>query len=124
MVLKANDRRTSCPCHDEFRGPQSDYVRQLRPLYRDSTRIFEIYNLEVGLYPYILRQQKEQEKQQDHTNKRKKHRSSRVRRTSQLGERRSDEAPQTDKDPPTKCGNYAWQEKNRRGKRKRGYATT
>ncbi|GFV30942.1 HTH_Tnp_Tc3_2 domain-containing protein [Trichonephila clavipes] len=30
MVLKANDRRTSCPCHDEFRGPQSDYVRQTR----------------------------------------------------------------------------------------------
>ncbi|GFV71684.1 uncharacterized protein TNCV_3534731 [Trichonephila clavipes] len=30
MVLKANDRRTSCPCHDEFRGPRSDYVRQLR----------------------------------------------------------------------------------------------
>ncbi|GFX66078.1 HTH_Tnp_Tc3_2 domain-containing protein [Trichonephila clavipes] len=29
MVLKANDRRTSCPCHDEFRGPLSDYVRQL-----------------------------------------------------------------------------------------------
>ncbi|GFU97519.1 glypican-6 [Trichonephila clavipes] len=28
MVLKANDRRTSCPCHDEFRGPHSDYVRQ------------------------------------------------------------------------------------------------
>ncbi|GFW57394.1 hypothetical protein TNCV_543081 [Trichonephila clavipes] len=27
MVLKANDRRTSC--HDEFRGPQSDYVRQV-----------------------------------------------------------------------------------------------
>ncbi|GFX66722.1 uncharacterized protein TNCV_2060161 [Trichonephila clavipes] len=27
MVLKANDRRTSCPCHDEFRGPRSDYVR-------------------------------------------------------------------------------------------------
>ncbi|GFX28551.1 HEAT repeat-containing protein 5B [Trichonephila clavipes] len=23
MVLKANDRRTSCPCHDEFRGPRS-----------------------------------------------------------------------------------------------------
>ncbi|GFY24966.1 hypothetical protein TNCV_2691571 [Trichonephila clavipes] len=21
IVLKANDRRTSCPCHDEFRGP-------------------------------------------------------------------------------------------------------
>ncbi|GFX59095.1 uncharacterized protein TNCV_3815291 [Trichonephila clavipes] len=29
MVLKANDRRTSCPYHDEFRGPRSDYVRQL-----------------------------------------------------------------------------------------------
>ncbi|GFW23233.1 uncharacterized protein TNCV_3803331 [Trichonephila clavipes] len=29
MVLKANDRRTSCPCHDEFRGPCSDYVRQV-----------------------------------------------------------------------------------------------
>ncbi|GFW40777.1 uncharacterized protein TNCV_4368251 [Trichonephila clavipes] len=28
MVLKANDRRTSCPCHDEFRGPRSDYIRQ------------------------------------------------------------------------------------------------
>ncbi|GFV45154.1 uncharacterized protein TNCV_4398841 [Trichonephila clavipes] len=31
MVLKANDRRTSCPCHDEFRGPRSDYVRQQTP---------------------------------------------------------------------------------------------
>ncbi|GFV10762.1 hypothetical protein TNCV_1756001 [Trichonephila clavipes] len=29
MVLKANDRRNSCPCHDEFRGPRSDYVRQV-----------------------------------------------------------------------------------------------
>ncbi|GFS95329.1 uncharacterized protein TNCV_2631311 [Trichonephila clavipes] len=29
MVLKANDRRTSCPCHDEFLGPRSDYVRQV-----------------------------------------------------------------------------------------------
>ncbi|GFU14586.1 uncharacterized protein TNCV_406431 [Trichonephila clavipes] len=29
MVLKANDRRTSCPCHDEFRGPRSDYVKQV-----------------------------------------------------------------------------------------------
>ncbi|GFU95638.1 uncharacterized protein TNCV_3333031 [Trichonephila clavipes] len=32
MVLKANDRRTSYPCHDEFRGPRSDYVRQSCPL--------------------------------------------------------------------------------------------
>ncbi|GFX79607.1 uncharacterized protein TNCV_825951 [Trichonephila clavipes] len=29
MVLKANDRRTSCPCHDEFRRPRSDYVKQV-----------------------------------------------------------------------------------------------
>ncbi|GFU82724.1 hypothetical protein TNCV_265211 [Trichonephila clavipes] len=29
MVLKANDRRTSSPCHDEFLGPWSDYVRQV-----------------------------------------------------------------------------------------------
>ncbi|GFU28168.1 retrovirus-related Pol polyprotein from transposon 297 [Trichonephila clavipes] len=29
MVFKANDRRTSCPRHDEFRGPRSDYVRQV-----------------------------------------------------------------------------------------------
>ncbi|GFW95832.1 uncharacterized protein TNCV_5023671 [Trichonephila clavipes] len=29
MVLKANDSCTSCPCHDEFRGPRSDYVRQV-----------------------------------------------------------------------------------------------
>ncbi|GFU14529.1 hypothetical protein TNCV_3251501 [Trichonephila clavipes] len=32
MVLKANDRRTSCPCHDEFRGPRSDYARQFSSL--------------------------------------------------------------------------------------------
>ncbi|GFW53474.1 transposable element Tcb2 transposase [Trichonephila clavipes] len=28
MVLKVNDRRTSC--HDEFRGARSDYVRQAK----------------------------------------------------------------------------------------------
>ncbi|GFW72435.1 probable aminopeptidase NPEPL1 [Trichonephila clavipes] len=41
MVLKANDRRTSCPCHDEFRGPRSDYVRQLNrvPLRMDFMEI-------------------------------------------------------------------------------------
>ncbi|GFU23970.1 hypothetical protein TNCV_3332011 [Trichonephila clavipes] len=33
MVLKANDRRTSCPCHDDFRGPRSDYVRQVQHLW-------------------------------------------------------------------------------------------
>ncbi|GFV31747.1 hypothetical protein TNCV_2442181 [Trichonephila clavipes] len=35
MVLKANDRRTSCPCHDEFRGPRSDYVRQVESIGMD-----------------------------------------------------------------------------------------
>ncbi|GFU37300.1 proline dehydrogenase 1, mitochondrial [Trichonephila clavipes] len=29
-VLKANDRRTFCPCHDEFCGPRSDYVTQMQ----------------------------------------------------------------------------------------------
>ncbi|GFV29254.1 uncharacterized protein TNCV_4602861 [Trichonephila clavipes] len=29
MVLDANDRRTSSPCHDELRGHRYDYVRQL-----------------------------------------------------------------------------------------------
>ncbi|GFV33227.1 hypothetical protein TNCV_4635161 [Trichonephila clavipes] len=29
MVLKANDRRSSSPFHYEFRGPQSDYARQV-----------------------------------------------------------------------------------------------
>ncbi|GFV93448.1 hypothetical protein TNCV_1987631 [Trichonephila clavipes] len=29
MVLKVNDRRPLAPCHDEFRGPRSDYVRQV-----------------------------------------------------------------------------------------------
>ncbi|GFW64415.1 uncharacterized protein TNCV_274391 [Trichonephila clavipes] len=33
MVLKVNDRRTSCPCHDEFRGPRSDYVGQVNEGY-------------------------------------------------------------------------------------------
>ncbi|GFU74056.1 uncharacterized protein TNCV_1641812 [Trichonephila clavipes] len=33
MVLKANDRRTSCPCHDEFRGPRSDYVSSCQVIY-------------------------------------------------------------------------------------------
>ncbi|GFV83398.1 ATP-dependent DNA helicase [Trichonephila clavipes] len=27
-----HDRRTSCPCHHEFRGPRSDYVRQCHQL--------------------------------------------------------------------------------------------
>ncbi|GFS86329.1 hypothetical protein TNCV_1680901 [Trichonephila clavipes] len=38
MVLKANDRRTSCPCHDEFRRPRSDYVRQIRFIFKKFRR--------------------------------------------------------------------------------------
>ncbi|GFU56907.1 ribonuclease H1 [Trichonephila clavipes] len=37
MVLKANNRRTSCPCHDEFRGLRSDYVRQITDGSRSDT---------------------------------------------------------------------------------------
>ncbi|GFW55487.1 hypothetical protein TNCV_118711 [Trichonephila clavipes] len=29
MVLKTNDRHTSCPCHDEFHGSRFYYVRQI-----------------------------------------------------------------------------------------------
>ncbi|GFX37841.1 uncharacterized protein TNCV_1822981 [Trichonephila clavipes] len=42
MVLKANDRRTSCPCHDEFRGPRSDYVRQVALATTTTTTYFPL----------------------------------------------------------------------------------
>ncbi|GFT59194.1 uncharacterized protein TNCV_3891511 [Trichonephila clavipes] len=48
MVLKANDRRTSCPCHDEFRGPRSDYVRQLTTNCIYATEVEAIVDL-LGL---------------------------------------------------------------------------
>ncbi|GFU01858.1 uncharacterized protein TNCV_1523581 [Trichonephila clavipes] len=44
MVLKANDRRTSCPCHDEFRGPRSDYVRQVDKMMRKRLQGLDHYN--------------------------------------------------------------------------------
>ncbi|GFX79681.1 uncharacterized protein TNCV_2746001 [Trichonephila clavipes] len=44
MVLKANDRRTSCPCHDEFRGPRSDYVRQVALATTTTTTTRQIGN--------------------------------------------------------------------------------
>ncbi|GFV96982.1 hypothetical protein TNCV_4351951 [Trichonephila clavipes] len=52
MVLKANDRRTSCPCHDEFRGPRSDYVRQdkTRMSYCALTAGARYLYLEPGLW--------------------------------------------------------------------------
>ncbi|GFT66961.1 hypothetical protein TNCV_1348171 [Trichonephila clavipes] len=41
MVLKAYDRRTSCPCHDEFRGPRSDYVRQVASENNNNNKSYE-----------------------------------------------------------------------------------
>ncbi|GFV58882.1 uncharacterized protein TNCV_1825901 [Trichonephila clavipes] len=46
MVLKANDRRTSCPCHDEFCGPHSDYVRQVALATTTTTTKFAYENRE------------------------------------------------------------------------------
>ncbi|GFS62413.1 hypothetical protein TNCV_1262171 [Trichonephila clavipes] len=48
MVLKANDRRTSCPCHDEFCGPRSDYVRQW-----SSGSVSRFYTTGAGSIPGI-----------------------------------------------------------------------
>ncbi|GFU62909.1 uncharacterized protein TNCV_4591491 [Trichonephila clavipes] len=53
MVLKANERRTSCPCHDEFRGPRSDYVRQLE-IDSKSKRIFDIYHPVISRHVEVL----------------------------------------------------------------------
>ncbi|GFX90648.1 hypothetical protein TNCV_3194661 [Trichonephila clavipes] len=52
MVLKANDRRTPCPCHDEFRGPRSDYVRQVA-LATTTTTIPNGRGLETSDLKYI-----------------------------------------------------------------------
>ncbi|GFU87084.1 hypothetical protein TNCV_246731 [Trichonephila clavipes] len=57
MVLKANDRRTSCPCHDEFRGPRSDCVRQVASENNNNNNpenlafIFEKNYLHISLTP-------------------------------------------------------------------------
>ncbi|GFY05134.1 adhesion G protein-coupled receptor B2 [Trichonephila clavipes] len=49
MVLKVNDRRTSCPCHDEFRGPRSDYVRQrYRTLNCNKTTMY--YSIDMNFF--------------------------------------------------------------------------
>ncbi|GFX62043.1 uncharacterized protein TNCV_2227691 [Trichonephila clavipes] len=47
MVLKANDRRTSCPCHDEFRGPRSDYVRQVALATTTTTTVLFYQNFKI-----------------------------------------------------------------------------
>ncbi|GFV15441.1 uncharacterized protein TNCV_4834671 [Trichonephila clavipes] len=49
MVLKANDRRTSCPCHDEFRGPRSDYVRQVVLATTTTTTKFAKHKLHLRM---------------------------------------------------------------------------
>ncbi|GFY02911.1 hypothetical protein TNCV_3507911 [Trichonephila clavipes] len=49
MVLKANDRRTSSPCHDEFRGPRSDCVRQLlSTLVKEKDIKLNVYHRHYG----------------------------------------------------------------------------
>ncbi|GFY00072.1 uncharacterized protein TNCV_1341701 [Trichonephila clavipes] len=47
MVLKANDRRTSCPSHDESRGPRSDYVRQIGISFLQGLQILVVYGNQV-----------------------------------------------------------------------------
>ncbi|GFV52272.1 hypothetical protein TNCV_3197721 [Trichonephila clavipes] len=61
MVLKANDRRTSCPCHDEFYGPRSDYVRQVA-LENNNNNFVHLDNMlmqyliddEVSVSPFLM----------------------------------------------------------------------
>ncbi|GFX76841.1 uncharacterized protein TNCV_1952821 [Trichonephila clavipes] len=60
MVLKANDRRTSCPCHDEFHGPRSDYVRQadiaflsVKIIKTTVLYLLERVNINVALFSYM-----------------------------------------------------------------------
>ncbi|GFS84164.1 transposable element Tcb2 transposase [Trichonephila clavipes] len=43
MVLKANDRRTSCTCHDEFRGPRSDCVRQVASVNNNNNKPLDFW---------------------------------------------------------------------------------
>ncbi|GFS71232.1 uncharacterized protein TNCV_5050031 [Trichonephila clavipes] len=54
MVLKANDRRTSCPCPDEFRGPRSDYVRQ-RHVHGQFGILGQIINVPVSINTMVNR---------------------------------------------------------------------
>ncbi|GFS76961.1 hypothetical protein TNCV_3756331 [Trichonephila clavipes] len=52
MVLKANDRRTSCPYHDEFRGPRSDYVRQV--LAASTALFFQFQRYAATLCQFLI----------------------------------------------------------------------
>ncbi|GFT28778.1 hypothetical protein TNCV_3585031 [Trichonephila clavipes] len=54
MVLKANDRRTSCPCHDEFRGPRSDYVRQVASENNNNNNLGVTKNINPPLQSQLL----------------------------------------------------------------------
>ncbi|GFW84714.1 uncharacterized protein TNCV_1814441 [Trichonephila clavipes] len=70
MVLKANDRRTSCPCHDEFRGPRSDYVRQddKRKIEYKTKNYF--HNISIGelsiMRPFALNTDREKRRDTPH----------------------------------------------------------
>ncbi|GFW15024.1 retrovirus-related Pol polyprotein from transposon TNT 1-94 [Trichonephila clavipes] len=52
MVLKANDRRTSCPCHDESRGPRSDYVRQVALATTTTTNFVSLFKADKNSCQY------------------------------------------------------------------------
>ncbi|GFW09192.1 uncharacterized protein TNCV_2101461 [Trichonephila clavipes] len=58
MVLKANDRRTSCPCHDEFRGTRSDYVRQVALATTTTTTTKAVKHLKEKKCSFDLRTEK------------------------------------------------------------------
>ncbi|GFW66116.1 hypothetical protein TNCV_1710151 [Trichonephila clavipes] len=49
LKAKAKDRRTSRSCHDELRGPRSDYVRQVA-LATTKTRVERFGTIGVKLY--------------------------------------------------------------------------
>ncbi|GFV90699.1 hypothetical protein TNCV_2224151 [Trichonephila clavipes] len=51
MVLKAIDRRTSSPCHDEFRRPRSDYGRQVNHDLQRAPAPAKIRYLELDARP-------------------------------------------------------------------------
>ncbi|GFV36507.1 transposable element Tcb1 transposase [Trichonephila clavipes] len=59
MVLKANVRRTSCPCHVEFRGSRSDYVRQSSYMYTSGPKVVSSNHsaLKFTMVPAPLRHQ-------------------------------------------------------------------
>ncbi|GFV04623.1 uncharacterized protein LOC103524116 [Trichonephila clavipes] len=54
MVLKANDRRTSSPCHVELHEPRSDYVRQLSHIYTDGSLLDFAQGAGIGVFSHLF----------------------------------------------------------------------